>query len=469
MGGGESDGIGRTWLLETIIIRAVMPAHSDLSHPDAAGRPPVTSIPDPGAGRPSRRFRYVLLGYAALTALTFGVVWRYTFKLTELYGHQIDNVGVQFGLYFGIYLVLTSAGHAVATRLAPLSPLALTREGLLRLAFVGGITLSAVVASYQSGYGRTVAEQAQIWVNYFAVGALGAFAAALAATGRGFGLVEVVARPAPDVVEAVRRGHAGIALADGPGDRAKRILEALLALAIILVSLPISTLLAIAVWLEDPGPLLVAKVAVRRGGRSFHQLKLRSMVKDAEGATGPVPAAPADARVTRLGNLLRRTHIDELPQLLNILRGDMSLVGPRPERTVFVLRHLASIPRYAERHAVRPGLAGLAQVYGDYYSTPREKLRYDLLYIRNRGLVLDLKLFGAAVLLALFGVSPRHHPHRHATGQGQDQRWRRAYRALRGEAAPAAAGAPGAPRPTTARMPPAAAPQEETVHEQPQV
>ena len=174
----------------------------------------------------------------------------------------------------------------------------------------------------------------------------------------------------------------------------------------------------------------------RSGGRSFHQLKLRSMIKDAEGATGPVPAAPTDARVTRLGNLLRRTHIDELPQLLNIARGDMSLVGPRPERTVFVLRHLQAIPHYAERHAVRPGLAGLAQVYGDYYSTPREKLRYDRLYIQRRNLGLDSKLFGSAVLLALFGISPRRRPHRRRRDSADGRRFRRAYEALRGEAAP---------------------------------
>jgi lipopolysaccharide/colanic/teichoic acid biosynthesis glycosyltransferase len=190
--------------------------------------------------------------------------------------------------------------------------------------------------------------------------------------------------------------------------------------------------------LQDPGPLLVAKVAVMRAGRSFHQLKLRTMVKDAEIDTGPVPAQPDDVRVTRLGALLRRTHIDELPQMLNIVRGDMSFVGPRPERTVFVARHLKGIRDYAKRHAVRPGLAGLAQVYGDYYSTPAQKLRYDLVYIRRRSLGLDVQLFGAAVLIALFGVYPggRRQRRLHRQRRYERQRWRRAYEALRGERAP---------------------------------
>ncbi|RIL08527.1 hypothetical protein DCC79_13600 [bacterium] len=388
--------------------------------PPRAARAPA---PAPPPAAPPRRFRFVLLAYAGLTTLAFALVWRYTQHLAALYGGNIDNVGLQFGLYFGIYAVATPLAHAAVRRL----PLHLGREGALRLAFVGGATLAVIVALYQSRFGWTSL------VNYFTVGVLGAFAAVLYLTHRQFGLVEVVARPAPEVVAAVEAAHAAVRLADTPGDRVKRVLELALAVVIMGVSLPISLALAVAVWLQDPGPLLVAKVAVKQGGRSFNQLKLRSMVKDAEGGTGPVPAAPTDARVTRLGNLLRRTHIDELPQLINIAVGDMSLVGPRPERTVFVARHLREIPRYAERHAVRPGLAGLAQVYGDYYSTPREKLRYDLLYIRNRGLGLDARLFAEAVVLALFGVAPRRRVSGAHPAPGDEQRFRRAYRALRGE------------------------------------
>jgi lipopolysaccharide/colanic/teichoic acid biosynthesis glycosyltransferase len=242
------------------------------------------------------------------------------------------------------------------------------------------------------------------------------------------------------------RGHEGLVLANDLWDHVKRAIELVLALILIVLSLPISIPLAIVVWLQDPGPLLVVKIAVTRGGRSFRQFKLRSMIKDAERETGTVPAAPGDTRITPLGRLLRRTHIDELPQMLNIALGDMSLVGPRPDRTVFAYRSLQTLPRYPLRHAVRPGLAGLAAVFGDSYSTPREKLRYDLLYIRRRSLGLDLKIFLTAALFALSGIGPGMNRGRRLYIQRrQDERWRRAYEALHG----------GAPEASPVRKPPA--------------
>jgi lipopolysaccharide/colanic/teichoic acid biosynthesis glycosyltransferase len=224
-----------------------------------------------------------------------------------------------------------------------------------------------------------------------------------------------------------------VVIANDLWDHLKRAIELVLSVALIILSLPISILLAMVVWVQDPGPLLFAKIVVTRGGGSFRQLKLRSMIKNAEHATGAIPAALVDARVTWLGHALRRTHIDELPQMINIARGEMSLVGPRPERVRFVRQHLEKWPRYRCRHAVRPGLAGMAQVYGDYYSTPREKLRYDLLYIRRRSFGLDLKLFVSAMLLGLIGVWPGMHRGRRAfNARRQEQRWRAAYEALHG-------------------------------------
>jgi lipopolysaccharide/colanic/teichoic acid biosynthesis glycosyltransferase len=369
----------------------------------------------------SRRFALGMLLYLVLTVVVFNLVQRYAVHIAALYDYDIKNVFLQFALFFVILAGLTLAA-AVALRIMPLST-----ENRLRLAFVAGVTASLVVAWYQSRYG------ADKLVNFFVTGSLGAFAMVLAVTRSEFHLVEVIARPPEHTVRAVEAGHADVAVAASPWDVTKRGLEFVVSLAAIAVSLPISIPLALLVWLQDPGPLLVAKVAVMRAGRSFNQLKLRSMVKNAEGATGPVPAAPDDRRVTPLGVLLRRTHIDELPQVINILLGQMSFVGPRPERTVFVERHLQTIPGYAARHAVRPGLAGMAQVHGDYYSTPSQKLRYDLLYIRRRSFALDVQLFFTAVLIALFGVNPRGRKQRR---RYERQRWRRAYAALRGEAAP---------------------------------
>lgn len=377
--------------------------------------------------RRSSRFAFGLLGYFVLTIVIFNLVWRYTPRLADRVG-GIDNGWLQFGIYFVVYIVLTLVGTLVARRVL----VSLRREALLRLIFAGGSTLSFVVAVYQARFGTGLS------ATYFLVGVLGTFAGVLIATQRYFGLVEINSPPSPEVMQAVIRAHQGVALANTLWDNVKRLLEILLALALMILSLPISVMLAMVIWLQDPGPLLLAKVVVTRGGRSFRQLKLRSMIKNAEQATGAIPAALDDQRVTAFGQVLRRTHIDELPQMVNIALGQMSLVGPRPERTVFVNRHLATIPGYVGRHAVRPGLAGMAAVYGDYYSTPREKLRYDLLYIRRRSLVLDLKLLLIATMIGLVGVWPgMHRGRRLFTGRRQEQRWQRAYEALHGGTAPA--------------------------------
>lgn len=388
-----------------------------------------TPSPDAsGSNKWRRLFGLGFLLWLLLTALTFRFVSRYMINVAALYDYDIENVAVQFGIYFALF-----AGFgAVAAAIIGILPTRLSSENQLRLVFAVGVTLSLIVAIYQSRFGTDKL------VNYFTVGTLGTFAAALAVTHRRFRLVEVIAQPSDAVLAEVLEAHRAVHLAANAWDHAKRLIEIAASLIIVLISLPIFVPLAVVVWLQDPGPLLVAKVAVKRAGASFRQLKLRTMLKDAELATGPVPAAPDDSRVTWLGGVLRRTHIDELPQMINILWGDMSLVGPRPERTVFVRRHLLAIDGYAGRHAVRPGLAGMAQVYGDYYSTPSQKLRYDLLYIRRRGPGLDLRLFGAAVLIALFGVrlgrprDERYDDHK----RREQERFGRAYEALRGESAP---------------------------------
>ncbi len=126
------------------------------------------------------------------------------------------------------------------------------------------------------------------------------------------------------------------------------------------------------------------------------------MVRGAEASTGPVLSSEDDGRVLLIGRILRKTALDELPQLINILKGEMSIVGPRPQRTVLVYNYLEDIPEYAERHHVLPGLSGLAQVAGDYYLTPRQKLRFDRLYIHHAGLGLDLKLISLAFLITFW-------------------------------------------------------------------
>ncbi len=156
--------------------------------------------------------------------------------------------------------------------------------------------------------------------------------------------------------------------------------------------------------LVAPGPLFFRQTRVGRGGKPFEVIKFRSMVPDAERATGAVWAAAGDDRVTPVGRWLRRTRLDELPQVINILQGEMSLVGPRPERPVFVDELAAAIPFYRARHGVRPGLTGWAQVqyhYGRTTEDARIKLEYDLYYVRHMAPLLDLQILFRTVAIAL--------------------------------------------------------------------
>ncbi len=175
----------------------------------------------------------------------------------------------------------------------------------------------------------------------------------------------------------------------------------------IVVALPLMALVAVAIRLTSHGPVLYHQRRVGLHGRIFVVHKFRSMRPDAEMATGPVWAARnGDARVTPLGSVLRRTRLDELPQLWNVLRGDMSFVGPRPERPEFVVELTKEIPFYGQRHIVRPGLTGWAQVrytYGASIEDALQKLQYDLFYIKNMSIALDLFIIFSTVKTVVLG------------------------------------------------------------------
>lgn len=173
---------------------------------------------------------------------------------------------------------------------------------------------------------------------------------------------------------------------------AKRLLDGFLATVGLIVSLPLWLLISLAILMEDGRPVFYTQRRVGKDGRAFSLLKFRSMTRDAESATGPVWSSANDPRVTRVGRLLRATAMDELPQLLNILVGHMSFVGPRPERPELVAEIVESCPEFALRHLIRPGLTGPAQVHGHYGSSPEEKLVYDLDYIRRASLWWDIRL-----------------------------------------------------------------------------
>lgn len=172
----------------------------------------------------------------------------------------------------------------------------------------------------------------------------------------------------------------------------KRLFDIFLSGVGLVGSAPLWILFASAIKLEDRGPIFYGQARRGRDGRIFKALKFRSMVPDAEKQTGAVWAVEHDPRVTKVGRILRATAMDELPQLWNIFKGDMSFVGPRAERPELVEKFSQKIQNYHDRFLVRPGLTGIAQVYGRYDTHPRHKLKYDLLYIRNQSFLLDLKL-----------------------------------------------------------------------------
>jgi exopolysaccharide biosynthesis polyprenyl glycosylphosphotransferase len=176
---------------------------------------------------------------------------------------------------------------------------------------------------------------------------------------------------------------------------AKRALDLVVASATLVVAGPVMLAAAVAIVLSSDGPVFFRQPRTGYRGRTFDVLKFRTMRVDAEARSGPVWATACDPRKTRLGTFLRRTSIDELPQIFNVLRGEMSLVGPRPERPVFVAAFREQLPRYDERHLVRPGITGWSQVHMKRVLTVgdvSEKLAHDLFYLENWTFFMDISV-----------------------------------------------------------------------------
>ncbi len=181
----------------------------------------------------------------------------------------------------------------------------------------------------------------------------------------------------------------------------KRSVDLLVSSLLLLAALPVMLCMFLLIPLTSKGRALFVQERIGRHEKPFHLLKFRSMVDNAELSTGPVLAEAGDARITRLGQFIRSTRIDELPQLINVLKGNMSLVGPRPERAYFIDQFKAELPHYTYRLMVKPGLTGLAQVKAGYATSPEDKLRYDLLYIKNYSPLLDLRILFQTIMVVL--------------------------------------------------------------------
>lgn len=190
----------------------------------------------------------------------------------------------------------------------------------------------------------------------------------------------------------------------------RRVFSLVASLLLLLLVLPVIPLVILAIKLDSRGPLLYKQARVGRGGLVFHCYKFRTMRPNAEADTGPTWAGDDDPRITRIGKFLRKARLDEVPQLWNVLRGDMAFVGPRPERPEFVEWLTKEIPYYPVRHVVRPGITGWAQVryrYGNTVEDAKEKLQFDLFYIKNRSMGLDFLIMFQTVKTVLFGRGAR--------------------------------------------------------------
>jgi sugar transferase (PEP-CTERM system associated) len=190
----------------------------------------------------------------------------------------------------------------------------------------------------------------------------------------------------------------------------KRLFDLAASTVLLLLALPLIVLAAICIFLESGLPVLYRQERVGQGGRIFTIYKLRSMTKSAESDGSPRWAEANDDRATRIGRIIRKLRIDELPQIINVFKGEMSFVGPRPERPFFVEKLMKQIPYYALRHSIKPGITGWAQVryhYGASLDDTVEKLQYDLYYVKNHTLFLDLMILIATMRVVLWDRGAR--------------------------------------------------------------
>ncbi len=224
---------------------------------------------------------------------------------------------------------------------------------------------------------------------------------------------ELRAYVTPKLTDIILRGATNISLFDSPlllvrgrGLTAtqrffKRAMDLVISLIAMIPAAPIMLLVAIAIKLEDHGPVFYRQKRATLNQKSFDILKFRSMIVDAEKDGRSIPATERDPRITKVGRVIRATRLDELPQLLNIIKGDMSIVGPRPERLEHVEKYTQDMPEFAFRLKVKGGLTGYAQIFGKYNTTPYDKLRLDLMYIENYSLLMDIKLILMTVRIML--------------------------------------------------------------------
>ena len=221
------------------------------------------------------------------------------------------------------------------------------------------------------------------------------------------GVYEIMFASTDSIVGDIPLIHATDQQLSGYRGLPKRLFDLVVASILLIIASPIMLIASLAIKLDDGGPIFYRQERVGKDGQVFNVVKFRTMRLDAEKDTGPILAEDHDQRITRVGKVIRNFRIDEMPQFFNVLRGQMSLIGPRPERPYFVERFREEVKGYDERLQVLPGITGLAQINGGYATTPELKLKYDLMYIYHQSFLLDLQVIAETVKVVLTGRGAR--------------------------------------------------------------
>ena len=178
----------------------------------------------------------------------------------------------------------------------------------------------------------------------------------------------------------------------------KRIFDVIISIIVIIITSPIMILIAIAIKIDSKGPVIYKQKRITKDGKEFTIYKFRTMIDNAEKETGPILAKKKDERITKVGKILRRTRLDELTQFFNVIKGDMSIVGPRPERKELIEKIIKELPEYRIREQVKAGITCIAHIEGDYYTEPKVRLEYDKMYMKDWNIKKDIKIILKTIL-----------------------------------------------------------------------
>lgn len=178
----------------------------------------------------------------------------------------------------------------------------------------------------------------------------------------------------------------------------KRIFDVIISIIVIIITSPIMILIAIAIKIDSKGPVIYKQKRITKDGKEFTMYKFRTMIDNAEKETGPILAKKKDERITKVGKILRRTRLDELTQFFNVIKGDMSIVGPRPERKELIEKIIKELPEYRIREQVKAGITCIAHIEGDYYTEPKVRLEYDKMYMKDWSIKKDIKIIFKTIL-----------------------------------------------------------------------